>query len=81
MAKSEIFDILSDSKPVNGSIPTYLSHLGKSNPPQNVTSNQVGHRRLPATPKKPSTLYSNPSNVGFNNLPTQLTKPSSLALR
>jgi len=40
-----------------------------------------GHRRLPATPKKPSTLFGKTASMAFNNISTQLPKPSSLALR
>jgi len=75
----ENFLFVSESKGLNGVIPTYLNHpiiLPKSNPPQNG-----GHRRLPATPKKPSTLFSKTTSVAFNNVSTQLPKPSSLALR
>merc|ERR1719150_2637800 len=52
----------------------------------NQHTNQQQHRRLPATPNKPSTLFSQIStSTGFksisNQINSQITKPSTLAFR
>ena len=43
------------------------------------------HRRLPATPNKPSTLFSQATSTAFksisNQINTQVTKPSTLSFR
>ena len=89
------FSFREASKIGNGIIPSYFSHPsiwnknpsggGNNNPTiQTGNVNQAttgGHRRLPATPKKPSTLFGKTATMAFNNISTQLPKPSSLALR
>lgn len=55
----------------------------------NLKANQVtathlsgqGHRRLPATPNKPSTLFTQTASMAFQNFSHQFTKPSSLMIR
>merc|ERR1712018_771648 len=40
-----------------------------------------GHRRLPPTPNKPSTLFTQTASMAFQNFSHQFTKPSSLTFR
>ena len=68
-----------------GPNPTQPSNVNNNQQVTNVapttTTTGGGHRRLPATPKKPSTLFGKTATIAFNNISTQLPKPSSLALR
>ena len=40
-----------------------------------------GHRRLPATPNKPSTLFTQTASMAFHNFSHQFTKPNTLTFR
>jgi len=65
------------------------NHSNHHNPSTNNPAGGVGpasgggpgHRRLPATPNKPSTLFSQTASIAFKNISNQITKPSSLAFR
>ena len=61
---------------------------GTQQPTMNHKTNQVsahmsghGHRRLPPTPNKPSTLFTQTASMAFHNFSHQFTKPSSLTFR
>ena len=72
--------------------PNLFGKLGVGNgtqqPSMNHKTNQVsahmsghGHRRLPPTPNKPSTLFTQTASMAFQNFSHQFTKPSSLTFR
>ena len=69
--------------------PNLLGKLGNNNnQPPLPKGNQMathlsghGHRRLPATPNKPSTLFTQTASMAFHNFSHQFTKPSSLTFR
>ena len=72
----------------NNLMGNHVSHGGgaQHNMPNPHANQQPGaHRRLPATPNKPSTLFSQTASTAFksisNQLNSQVTKPSTLAFR
>ena len=60
----------------NGQVP-----MPKGNQMATHLNGHGGHRRLPATPNKPSTLFTQTASMAFHNFSHQFTKPSSLTFR
>jgi hypothetical protein len=61
------------------------AHMQAGHPGINQVTAQMGghggHRRLPATPNKPSTLFTQTASMAFHNFSNQFTKPQSLTFR